>query len=49
MATRFASLGQSLMELLIALFVLCALFFATIEIYNKGSQAISKWRWNDSR
>ena len=45
MATR-SSLGQSFLELLIALFVLCALFFIAIEIYKKGDQAIAQWRWS---
>ena len=40
-----SSIGQSMVELLIALFILCALFFASIEIYNKGSRAIAQWRW----
>lgn len=45
MATRSA-LGQTLLELLMVLFVLCAVFFITIEIYNKGSQAIAEWKWS---
>ena len=48
MATR-SSLGQSLLELLIALFILCALFFISVDIYKSGSDVISQWRWNHTR
>ena len=48
MATCSSS-GQSLLELLIALFILCALFFITVDVYNSGSQVISEWRWNHTR
>ena len=48
MATH-SSLGQSLLELLIALFILCALFFITVDIYNSGSKVITEWRWNHTR
>ncbi len=41
----YSSIGQSIIELLMVLFVLCALFFASVEIYNKGSKAIAQWRW----
>ena len=42
----YSSIGQSIIELLMVLFVLCALFFASVEIYNKGSKAIAQWRWS---
>ena len=48
MATR-SSVGQSLLELLVAMFILCALFFIAMDIYNSGSKVISEWRWNHTR
>lgn len=44
-----SSVGQSLLELLIALFVLCTLFFIVLDIYQSGSEVIAQWRWNHTR